>query len=169
MRAAQPSPQALVRPCAPLASVWLVAALLLLSGCAALGPRLETPNLSIVGVEILKGDLFEQRLRARMRVQNPNDRELAVKGITYTIEVGGEEFGRGISGSSFVVPRMGEAEFDMIVTANMAGTLLRLANRAERDGRTADAVEYRIFGKVSLDAGLLRSIPFEERGSFKLR
>jgi hypothetical protein len=74
-----------------------------------------------------------------------------------------------MSGSSFVVPRLGEAEFDMIVTANMAGTLLRLANRAERDGRTPDAVDYRIFGKVSLDAGLLRSIPFEERGSFKLR
>ncbi len=88
----------------------LCAALMVLSGCAALAPRLETPQLSIVSVEILKGDLFEQRLRARMRVQNPNDRELAVKGLTYTIEVGGEEFGRGISGSSFVVPRMGEAE-----------------------------------------------------------
>lgn len=167
MRTAQPFPPPIARS-SLLASLGLAAALLL-SGCAALGPRLETPNLSIIGVEILKGDLFEQRLRARMRVQNPNDRELAVKGITYTIEVGGEEFGRGMSGSSFVVPRMGEAEFDMIVTANMAGTLLRLANRAERDGRTPDAVDYRIFGKVSLDAGLLRSIPFEERGSFKLR
>jgi LEA14-like dessication related protein len=167
MRTAQPFPQSIARS-SLLASLGLAAALLL-SGCAALGPRLETPNLSIVGVEILKGDLFEQRLRARMRVQNPNDRELAVRGITYTIEVGGEEFGRGMSGSSFVVPRLGEAEFDMIVTANMAGTLLRLANRAERDGRTPDAVDYRIFGKVSLDAGLLRSIPFEERGSFKLR
>jgi LEA14-like dessication related protein len=167
MRTAQPFPPSIARS-SLLASLGLAAALLL-SGCAALGPRLETPNLSIVGVEILKGDLFEQRLRARMRVQNPNDRELAVRGITYTIEVGGEEFGRGMSGSSFVVPRLGEAEFDMIVTANMAGTLLRLANRAERDGRTPDAVDYRIFGKVSLDAGLLRSIPFEERGSFKLR
>jgi LEA14-like dessication related protein len=168
MRSAQPLPQCSARS-SRRASLGLAALLLLLSGCAALGPRLETPKLSIVGVEILKGDLFEQRLRARMRVQNPNDRELAVKGITYTIEVGGEEFGRGMSGSSFVVPRLGEAEFDMIVTANMAGTLLRLANRAERDGRTPDAVDYRIFGKVSLDAGLLRSIPFEERGSFKLR
>jgi LEA14-like dessication related protein len=169
MRTAQPFPRSFTRATALLANAWLAATLLLLAGCAALAPRLETPKLSIVGVEIMKGDLFEQRLRARMRVQNPNDRELAVKGITYTIEVGGEEFGRGISGSSFVVPRMGEAEFDMIVTANMAGTLLRLASRAERDGRAPDAVEYRIFGKVSLDAGLLRSIPFEERGSFKLR
>ena len=74
-----------------------------LSACAAFVPKLETPKLSIVNVELVKSDLFEQRLRARIKVENPNDRELAVRGITYTIEVGGEEFGRGISGSSFTV------------------------------------------------------------------
>jgi LEA14-like dessication related protein len=147
-----------------------VAALALwLSACAALAPKLETPKLSIVNVELVKSDLFEQRLRARIKVENPNDRELAVKGITYTIEVGGEEFGRGISGSSFVVPRLGEAEFDMNVTANMAGTLMRLATRAREAGRAPDAVDYRIVGKVSLATGLLRSVPFEERGTFRLR
>jgi LEA14-like dessication related protein len=151
-----------------LASSLLLA--LPLAGCAAFGPRLETPHLSIVNVEIIKSDLFEQRLRARMRVQNPNDRELAVKGITYTIEVGGEEFGRGISGSSFVVPRMGEAEFDMNVTANMAGTLIRLISKAEKaGGRAPESIDYRIVGKVSLASGMLRSVPFEESGSFKLR
>ncbi|MFO1428188.1 MAG: LEA type 2 family protein [Steroidobacteraceae bacterium] len=150
-----------------IASALLLA--LVLTGCAAFAPRLETPRLSIVNVELVKSDLFEQRLRARMRVQNPHDRELAVKGITYTIEVGGEEFGRGISGSSFVVPRMGEAEFDMIVTANMAGTLLRLVNKAqELGGKAPDAIDYRIVGKVSLASGVLRSVPFEEKGAFKL-
>ncbi len=147
----------------------LGAACAALTACAAFAPKLETPKLSIVNVEIVKGDLFEQRLRARIKVENPNDRELAVKGITYTIEVGGEEFGRGISGSSFTVPRLGEAEFDMNVTANMAGTLMRLAQRAKEAGRTPDSVDYRIVGKVSLATGMLRSIPFEERGAFKLR
>jgi len=146
----------------------LLASLVLLSGCAGLGPRLETPKLSIVSVELIKGDLFEQRLRARMRVQNPNDRELAVKGITYTIEVGGEEFGRGMSGSSFIVPRMGEAEFDMNVTANLAGTLLRLASRADKGGMP-ETLDYRIAGKVSLSTGVLRSIPFSEQGTLKLK
>ena len=140
-----------------------------LAGCTAFAPKLETPKLSIVNVELVRGDLFEQRLRARIKVENPNDRELAVKGITYTIEVGGEEFGSGISGSSFTVPRLGEAEFDMNVTANMAGTLLRLATRAREAGRKPDSVDYRIVGKVSLATGLLRSIPFEERGSLQLR
>ena len=150
-------------------SCLLGAAVLGLSACTAFAPKLETPKLSIVNVELVKGDLFEQRLRARIRVENPNDRELEVKGITYTIEVGGEEFGRGISGSSFTVPRLGEAEFDMNVSANMAGTLMRLATRAKEAGGRPDSIDYRIVGKVSLATGLLRSIPFEERGAFKLR
>lgn len=152
-----------------LRTLFLLVPLLVLAGCAALSPRLEAPKLSIVSVELVKGELFEQRLRARMRVQNPNDRELAVKGITYTIELGGEELGRGLSGSSFTVPRLGEAEFDMIVTANLAGALLKLAGRAEKQGRVPGALDYRIVGKVQLASGLLRTVPFEEKGSLKLR
>lgn len=146
-----------------------VAVLLSLAGCSTLSPRLEAPKLSIVSVELVKGELFEQRIRARMRVQNPNDRELAVKGITYTIELGGEELGRGLSGSSFTVPRLGEAEFDMNVTANLAGTLLKLVGRAEQQGRAPGALDYRIVGKVQLASGLVRSVPFEQKGSLKLR
>lgn len=157
----------------PVSTLVRAAALLtviaVLGGCTLLAPRLEPPKLSILGVEIVKGDLFEQRLRVRVRVQNPNDRELAVKGLTYTIEVGGEEFGRGMSGSSFVVPRRGEAEFDMMLTANLAGTLVRLASRAQQSGARPDALDYRIVGKVSLASGVLRSIPFEDKGQLKLR
>ena len=155
---------------APFAALVALAASAGLGGCASLGTSLTPPELSIVRVELVKSDLFEQRIKARMRVQNPNDRELAVRGLTYTIEVGGEEFGRGMSGGSFIVPAMGEAEFDMTVTANVAGTLLKLAEKAQKaGGRTPDSIDYRIVGQVSLDAGLMCTIPFEEKGSFKLR
>jgi LEA14-like dessication related protein len=48
------------------------------AGCAALGPKLQAPDLSIVSVDLVKGDLFEQRIKARMKVQNPNDLELSL-------------------------------------------------------------------------------------------
>ncbi len=141
----------------------------LLSGCAALGPRLEAPKLTVADVEIIKGDLFEQRFRARVKVQNPNDRELRVRGITYTIELGGAELGRGLSGSSFVVPARGEAEFDMLVTANLAGTLLKLAERARKEGSRPSELGYRLRGEVRLDSGLLRTVPFDQKGTLPLR
>jgi len=140
---------------------------LLLPGCALFAPKFETPQLSIVGVDFVKSDLWEQRLKVRMRVHNPNDRTLPIKGLSYTLEVDGQEFARGESGASFVVPALGEAEFDMNVTANMAGTLIKFL------GRGSDAlgqkVEYRMSGRIALSEGWLRSIPFEEHGSFKLQ
>ena len=144
-------------------------ALALLSGCAALGPKLEAPQLDIASVELVRGDLFEQRLRARVKVQNPNDIELRVRGITYSIELGGEELGRGLSGSSFVVPARGEAEFDMLVTANLAGAILRLVERARKSGGTPRELEYRLRGEVKLERGLLRTVPFDEKGTLPLR
>ena len=104
-----------------------------------------------------------------MNVQNPNDRELRVRGITYTIELGGEELGRGLSGSSFVVPARGEAEFDMLVTANLAGTLLKLVDRARKEGSRPNEIGYRLRGEVKLDSGLLRRVPFDQKGTLPLR
>jgi len=138
-----------------------IVAALSLSGCSLFVPKLEKPTLSVVDVQLLKSDLWHQELKLRMRVQNPNDRALPIKGLAYQLEVDGQEFAHGMSGDSFVVPALGEAEFDMSVSANMASMLIKLL------GQGGNSVEYRISGKISLSAGLLRSIPFDEHGTFK--
>ena len=71
-----------------------------------------------------------------MRVQNPNDRSLPVKGLSYVVDVAGKEFAHGDSAASFIVPALGEAEFDMNVTANMAGALFRFLGSKESEGRS---------------------------------
>jgi LEA14-like dessication related protein len=141
-------------------------ATLLLSGCSLFVPKFETPQLSVVNVELQKSDLWEQRMKVRMRVVNPNDRPIPVKGLTVALEVQGEQLAHGVSGASFNVPALGEAEFDMNMTANMAGALIRLLGKGDQ---VRDQVDYRITGKISLSEGLLRSIPFEDHGTFKLR
>src|SRR5262249_49778317 len=119
-----------------------------LPGCALFVPKLEMPALSIVGVELERGDLFEQHLKVRMRVDNPNARELPVKGLSYTLEIGGEQLAHGESAASFTVPARGEADFDMSVTANMAGAFVRLLSHP------GDDIEYRLAGRVTLAQGL---------------
>jgi LEA14-like dessication related protein len=132
-----------------------------LAGCSLFVPKLEKPTLSVVSVQMLKSDLWHQELKVRMRVQNPNDRELPVKGLSYMLDVDGQEFAHGMSGESFVVPALGEAEFDMSVSANMASMLIKLLSQG------GNQVDYRITGKIALSAGLLRSIPFNDHGTFK--
>ena len=132
-----------------------------LSACSLFVPKLEKPTLSVVRVQMLKSDLWHQELKVRMRVQNPNDRVLPVKGLSYELDVDGQEFAHGMSGDSFVVPALGEAEFDMSVSANMASMLIKLLNKGDNQ------VDYRISGKIALSAGLLRSISFNDHGTFK--
>ena len=140
-------------------------AAVLLSACA-LAPKLEPPTLSIVDVQVVSAELWMQHLKVRLHVHNPNDRELPVKGLSYTIYVNGEEAAHGVSDKSFIVPALGEAEFDMHVTANMAGTVLGLLARG---GGAPDRIDYRVAGKVELSSGFMRSIPFDRRGTFSLR
>jgi LEA14-like dessication related protein len=142
-----------------------ILAALLLAGCA-LAPKFQTPQLSVADVQILGGDLWSQRLKVRMHVQNPNDRELPVRALEYTIEVEGQTFATGASTDAFIVPALGESDFDMNVTTNLAGTVLKLLVRGSGSDNT---VNYRLTGKLSLSAGLLRTIPFDQRGTFRLQ
>ena len=136
-------------------------AVLGLSGCSLFVPKLEAPHLSVVSVEFQKGALWQQKLRVRMHVDNPNDRVLPIKGITYTLDVNGQELAHGESAAAFIVPALGEAEFDMNMTANMAGTIISLLSHG-----TDSNVEYHLTGRISLSQGLLRSIPFDQHGTF---
>ncbi len=138
---------------------------LVLAGCTT--PHFETPRLAVVGVQVVSTTLWEQRLKVTLSVQNPNDVALPVKGIEYTMEVAGQQFASGAADASFVVPALGETQFDTTVTTNMAGALLKLLGR---DPNTlAAGVDYRLAGKISLASGWVRSVPFDERGTFKLQ
>jgi LEA14-like dessication related protein len=153
-----------VRVLRRVAAAALLAALV--TACA-LAPKLEPPQVSIVDVQVVSGDLWSQRLKVRLHVQNPNDRALPVRSIEYTIQIEDEQFASGESMASFVVPPLGQAEFDMTVNTNLAGALLKLL--AHGPGGLSQEIPYRLSGKVSLSQGLWRSIPFDQRGSFKLQ
>ena len=142
----------LIRACMP----WF-------AGCAAL-PKFESPKLSVVTLKVQGGDFFSQRLQVRLRVFNPNARELPISGIAYRIEINDTEIGNGSTTAPFIVPAMGEVEFDMQLTANLAGALGKLLSRRN----SSEELAYRLVGDVNLSSGFLRRIPFDERGSVKL-
>jgi LEA14-like dessication related protein len=133
-------------------------------GCAALPTNLETPEVSFVGLKAIEASMFEQRLEVRMKVRNPNAIELPVNGLDVDVELAGEPFAHGVSAREFVVPAGGEAEFDMLVTANAASALLKIAG----SDRKSDEIGYRLKGKLSTKVGLLRTIPFEESGTLPI-
>jgi len=133
---------------------------LALAGCAALPLNLKTPGISFVGLKTVEASVFEQKLEVRLKVSNPNSIELPVNGLDVDIELAGEPFAHGVSAREFVVPALGEAEFDMNVTANAATALLKIAGE-----KKSEAVGYKLKGKLSTKLGMVRTIPFEESGT----
>ncbi len=136
------------------------------SGCAAFAPKLEKPTLSVVGVEVVDAQFSQQRFNVKVRVQNPNDRSLPVRGLNFTMQLAGEDFGTGQSAKAFTVPANGEAEFDVGVTTNLAASLLKILPKLDRNSGNLD---YRLRGTVETDLMFLRSIPFDQKGLVSTR
>ncbi|HTT41820.1 MAG TPA: LEA type 2 family protein [Steroidobacteraceae bacterium] len=138
-------------------------AVVLLGGCAL--TKFEAPQLSVTNVTVTGGDLWQQHLTVHVHVVNPNERALPVERIVYRLEVEGQECATGESASAFVVPPLGQADFDMNVNTNLAATALKVLGK----GTPVKSLDYRLRGKVSLSEGFLRSIPFDQSGTFKLQ
>ena len=137
----------------------------LLLGACSLVPKFEKPTLELVSLKLADGNLLSQRFNVRLKVLNPNDRALPVNGLRYTVEIDGKAFGKGESTRAFTVPARGEAEFDMTLDANLAGAVAAVLSRRERaKGRE---LEYRLKGTVSIDLPLMRSLDFDQVGSFR--
>jgi len=145
-----------------LRAAFLVVVATLLAGCATMGAKLESPTVSVLNVQVLSTDMFAQKFRVRVKVENPNNLELKVKGIEYEILLMGDSFAEGNSSDQFLLPAKGEAEFDMVVTTNFVSSLGRLISR--KGGGKLEDVDYEIVGQIFVDKGMIKKIPFNHKG-----
>jgi len=143
-----------------LARLCMLLALAATAGCSAFGPKLETPRLTLLSVGMTSADVFNQHFLVRMHVTNPNDRDLPIKFIEYQLFLQGDSFAKGTSSRPFVIPALGETEFDLTVRTHFVSSVGRLLSRLHG----SQQVEYVIEGTVHADRGLVRKIPFREGG-----
>jgi LEA14-like dessication related protein len=149
----------------PRAPLLFAFSLLLLSACSLFAPKFEKPEVSVVGVRLVGGNLLQQNFRVTLKVHNPNDRVIPVSRLTADLRVAGEEIASGQSSEAFSVPAQGDAQFDVLITANLAVVLTQLAKHRDMPN---DAIVYDVTGVASLDLPFMRSLPFHQSGSFSL-
>jgi LEA14-like dessication related protein len=133
---------------------------LLAAGCT---PHFEKPTVSVVGVRVQSGNLWQQNFLVTLKVHNPNNRVLPVSRLSADLRTDGEEIASGESSGAFKVPAFGDADFDVSVKANMALLLLQLS---KRHGDHSDAIDYDVSGVVSLDLPFLHALTFHQNGAF---
>ena len=126
--------------------------------------NLEAPKLSVVSMKVQSADICSQRMLVRMRVMNPNDRELPIKGISYRIEVNDAEFAQGSRTRRSSCRR--SAKRNSMCRSRRIWRVRWRSPVAQAFGGNARIPAGR---HVSLSSGFLRRIPFDERGSVKLK
>jgi LEA14-like dessication related protein len=136
-----------------------------LSACSLVTPKYNRPNVTVTSIQLRSGNLLQQNFAVKLNIQNPNDRDLPVRGVHAELTVAGDQIASGVSDHAIVIPAFGEAEVDVTVTANMVMALAKLANRLNNQ---ADSIDYDLTGAASIDLPFLRNLPFHQSGSLPL-
>ncbi|NGP53302.1 LEA type 2 family protein [Thioalkalivibrio sp. XN8] len=132
------------------------------AGCTTLS-ALESPELKVTSFRVLEQEpgSLEQRFAVGLRVINPNNRDIQVDGLDFSLDLNGRRLARGVSNDSFNLPRLGEAETTVVVSTSLVDVLRQAVQLGQR---SEEEFEYRLRGKLHLGGMFLRSIPFDHSG-----
>ncbi len=147
----------------PIASV--TAFVLLLSFGACVTPQsVEAPHVALGNVRLLESRGLMQRIRVDLLVSNPNDFDIPLTGLDFSMTVNGADFANGLSEAAVTLPRRGQATVPVEVTIKML-TVFNQIQAVQKRG----ALDYRLTGKAYLDHLLLPSVDFDRTGSLSLQ
>lgn len=126
------------------------------SGCATLLLQPEPPEVLVSNVKPLGGTLFEQRLRVDLRVRNPNDFDLDVTGLDFTLQLNNKKVARGLANQAVTIPRLGEGILSVETTTSTLDVLRQLIHLSK-----GEDITYQITGVLHLQDVPL---PFDNEG-----
>ena len=100
--------------------------------------------------------MFEQRLQVDLRVRNPNDFDLEVTGLDFTLHLNEQRLARGLSNKSSTISRLGDALVSVETTTSTLDVVRQLLNFRQDQNLT-----YQVTGIVHVQG---QRLPFEHKG-----
>jgi LEA14-like dessication related protein len=78
----------------------------------------ERPDVLVANVTLLESTAFEQRLQVDLRIRNPNNFDLHVTGIDFTLDLNRKRPARGLGHKELTVPRLSDAVLTVQTSAS---------------------------------------------------
>lgn len=123
----------------------------------------EIPDVSLAGLSFAEPGLLEQELTVQLRLKNPNDFDIPVDGLNFTLAVNETDFASGLSQEAFTLPSLGEIVVPIAVTIPTRDLIQRVV--AVGTGRRLD---YQLTGEAEIGSWLTKSVPFLREGRLAL-
>jgi len=136
-----------------------------LQACAGLRPGYETPTVTINSFRALPSQGALPNFEIGLHVVNPNREALKLRGVSYTVSLGGHELIKGVGNELPVIEAYGEGSLTLTASPNLfAG--IRLVTDLMSSAN--DKVPYKLEAK--LDVGRIQpAIRVSDSGEISLR
>jgi LEA14-like dessication related protein len=135
---------------------------LAVAGCATLPGGTEPVKVSLADVSMLEFGLIEQKLGFKLRIQNPNNVEIPIEGLSYELELNGKHFANGLAHPQTQVPAFGDVVIDSEAVSNLSG-LFQQIGQLQKDQK----LRYYLKGKL-YSSRWQGGHPFDSEGEISL-
>ena len=136
----------------------------LIAGCASVMPDMDPPKVTVESIENIPSETGAPRFRISLRVINPNTQALDIAGISYGVEIMGQEVVAGVTND---VPLI-EGYSEGVVTLDAGLQLFEVVKLLTTLGKSqGEPLEYRFVAKIDFK-GLVPTQHVEEKGELVL-
>lgn len=142
-----------------------IACSVVLGGCSSLQPKLEQPVVKVAGLQLLPAQGLNQPIEVSLLIANPNDRDLVLRGMSYSVGIENFDVLSGVSNQLPTLTAYQETPVKVVVSANVI-QLVRLLEHFSRAG-VKDTVNYNFSAKLDFSAWL-PALRINEKGSIPL-
>jgi len=152
----------------------LVCMLLFFSGCAGLGKPVEEPQVTLVDLQVMEVKALEAIFQLELRVINPNDFPLDLRGVSCELKIDGKHFATGLGAEPQEIAAFGTGIVPVRVyasTLKMFASVLQLIQgmgHQQHQQAGMEPIRYELAGTIRLGGTLNRSVPFHSSGELPL-
>ncbi|HTK85935.1 MAG TPA: LEA type 2 family protein [Patescibacteria group bacterium] len=141
----------------------IFASAILLWACAP-AADLQTPAVTLSDIRPSgRMTAFEQRYDVALRIQNPNQIDLPLDGLSYAVALNGQDFARGVSHDRETIPALGEGIVHVMVSSNALDWIRQIAEiQAHPDTNPS----YKVSGTIYVRGYNNTAMPFSQSGTF---
>ena len=148
--------------------VWVLI-ILMIPACTSM-VRKTPPRIQVADIQPGEVKALEANFLVTLRVINPNDTSLTIKGLSCDLTINGRRIASGVSGDTRVIPAYETGTMEVSVyssVVSVAGALIGMFRQAQQAGGGPEKIDYELSGKLNI-GGLSSSVPFSTRGQLSL-
>ncbi len=138
---------------------------MLVQGCAGMRPGYETPTVTVSSFRALPSQGALPNFEIGLHVVNPNREPLKLRGVSYTVNLGGHELIKGVGNELPIIEAYGEGGFTLTAAPNLLAGIGLVTDLMRS---STESIDYKLQAK--LDVGMIQpAIRITDAGTISLR